>query len=143
MQLDTLRDACAAVKTGGFATRVAVSCLALQRAGMFPLHFWMPRSTAAPAPAGDFIRRIEQTRYWRFDVSCDMFYRDADWGMLILMLGVVTMLLGAVLGLFSVNLKRTLACSSMSQIGFILVGVGMQGLWGRTISWQFTVRCFI
>ncbi len=37
---------------------------------------------------------------------------------------------GAVLALFSVNLKRTLACSSVSQIGFILVGIGMQGLLG-------------
>ena len=40
------------------------------------------------------------------------------------------MVLGAVLPLFSVNLKRTLACSSVSQIGFILVGIGMQGLLG-------------
>ena len=38
------------------------------------------------------------------------------------------MVLGAVLALFSVDLKRTLACSSMSQIGFILIGIGMQGL---------------
>ena len=33
--------------------------------------------------------------------------------------------LGAVLAVFSIDLKRTLACSSMSQIGFILVGVAM------------------
>ena len=38
---------------------------------------------------------------------------------------------GALLAVFSVDLKRTLACSSMSQIGFILVGVGMQGLLGE------------
>ncbi|MBE6928890.1 MAG: sodium:proton antiporter, partial [Ruminococcaceae bacterium] len=56
---------------------------------------------------------------------------DQRWGMLVLCFGVVTMLLGAVLALFSVNLKRTLACSSMSQIGFILVGVGMMALLGH------------
>ena len=33
--------------------------------------------------------------------------------------------------MFSVDLKRTLACSSVSQIGFILVGIGMQGLLGH------------
>ena len=38
------------------------------------------------------------------------------------------MLLGAVLGVFSNDLKRTLACSSVSQIGFILTGVAMQVL---------------
>ena len=37
---------------------------------------------------------------------------------------------GALLAVFSVDLKRTLACSSMSQIGFILVGVGMMELLG-------------
>ncbi|MBR6803514.1 MAG: hypothetical protein IKM57_01220, partial [Paludibacteraceae bacterium] len=33
--------------------------------------------------------------------------------------GLITMFLGALLALFSVNFKRTLACSSVSQIGFI------------------------
>lgn len=33
--------------------------------------------------------------------------------------------------MFSIDLKRTLACSSMSQIGFILVGIGLQGLLGE------------
>lgn len=47
------------------------------------------------------------------------------YGLLVLVLGVITMALGAVLALFSVNLKRTLACSSMSQIGFILTGISM------------------
>ena len=64
-------------------------------------------------------------------ISCYMFYGDEKWGSLILALGVVTMFGGAVLAVFSVDLKRTLACSSMSQIGFILVGTGMQCLLGE------------
>ncbi len=47
------------------------------------------------------------------------------------MLAMVTMLGGAVLAVFSVNLKRTLACSSMSQIGFILTGIAMSCLLGE------------
>ena len=38
--------------------------------------------------------------------------------------------LGAFLALFSIDLKRTLAYSSVSQIGFILIGIGMQGVLG-------------
>ena len=60
-----------------------------------------------------------------------LFWTELSWSTVILALGVVTMVLGAVLALFSVDLKRTLACSSMSQIGFILVGVAMQGLLGH------------
>ena len=64
-------------------------------------------------------------------VTCsDLFLHDVAWGRVILALGVVTMLGGALLAVFSVDLKRTLACSSMSQIGFIMVGAGMQGLLG-------------
>ena len=57
--------------------------------------------------------------------------RSVSWGNTLLFLGVVTMLLGGILALLSVNLKRTLACSSMSQIGFILVGISMQTLLGE------------
>ena len=64
-------------------------------------------------------------------LSCQLFRDDPVWGMLILSLGAVTMFLGAVLALFSNNLKKTLACSSMSQIGFILTGIGTMGLLGR------------
>ena len=48
-----------------------------------------------------------------------------------LILGMITMLMGAILALFSINLKRTLACSSMSQIGFMMVGIAMQGILGE------------
>lgn len=41
------------------------------------------------------------------------------------------MVLGAILAVFSIDLKRTLACSSMSQIGFILTGCAMQCLLGE------------
>ena len=41
------------------------------------------------------------------------------------------MVLGAILAVFSIDLKRTLACSSMSQIGFILTGCSMQCLLGE------------
>ncbi|MCI7813620.1 MAG: sodium:proton antiporter [Robinsoniella sp.] len=104
------------------------------KAGAFPLHIWLPKAhPVAPAPASALLSGI-LTKTGIFGiliVSCDLFLRDASWGSLILGIGVVTMLGGALLAVFSVDLKRTLACSSMSQIGFILVGVGMQGLLGE------------
>ena len=53
----------------------------------------------------------------------------------------MTMVLGAVLALFSVDSKRTLACSSMSQIGFILVGTAMQGFLNGENAWRPGARC--
>ena len=62
---------------------------------------------------------------------CNIFLYDKKWGTLLLLLGLCTMFGGALLAVFSVDFKRTLACSSMSQIGFILTGIGMQCVLGE------------
>ena len=104
------------------------------KAGMFPLHIWLPKAhPVAPAPASALLSGI-LTKSGVFGVilvTCFLTDGDAAWGRLLLALATVTMVTGAVLAVFSVDLKRTLACSSMSQIGFILVGVAMRGLLGE------------
>lgn len=103
------------------------------KAGAFPLHIWLPKAhPVAPAPASALLSGIltKAGMYGILLLTADLFFGSAAWGGLILILGVFTMVLGALLALLSVDLKRTLACSSVSQIGFILVGVGMSGLLG-------------
>jgi len=104
------------------------------KAGMFPLHIWLPKAhPVAPAPASALLSGV-LTKTGIFGVlvvSCDILRYDPAWGKVILLLGSITMVLGAVLALFSIDLKRTLACSSMSQIGFILIGIAMQCLLGE------------
>lgn len=104
------------------------------KAGAFPLHIWLPKAhPVAPAPASALLSGI-LTKTGIFGIiitSSGLFLHNAGWGSLILGIGVLTMVGGALLAVFSVDLKRTLACSSMSQIGFIMVGIGMQGLLGE------------
>lgn len=104
------------------------------KAGAFPLHIWLPKAhPVAPAPASALLSGI-LTKAGVFGIlilSCQLFWHDGVWGSVILTIGVVTMFLGALLALYSVNIKRTLACSSLSQIGFIMVGIGMIGLLGE------------
>ncbi len=105
----------------------------LAKAGSFPLHIWLPTAhPAAPAPASAVLSGviIKSGVFGLLAVSVQVFRFQIPWGRLILILGLVTMVLGAVLAVFSTDLKRTLACSSVSQIGFILVGVAMQTLLG-------------
>jgi len=101
------------------------------KAGMFPLHIWLPKAhPVAPSPASALLSGV-LTKVGIYGILMTSWsviagqeaYRS--FGILVLVLGTITMVLGAVLALFSVNLKRTLACSSMSQIGFILIGIGM------------------
>ena len=104
------------------------------KAGAFPLHIWLPKAhPVAPAPASALLSGI-LTKTGVFGIlviSCQILLHEGVWGTFVLLTGVLTMAAGAVLALFSIDFKRTLACSSVSQIGFILTGIGMQGLLGE------------
>jgi formate hydrogenlyase subunit 3/multisubunit Na+/H+ antiporter MnhD subunit len=103
------------------------------KAGMYPLHIWLPKAhPVAPAPASALLSGIltKAGVFGILAVSANIFLHDFAWGAVIVTIGVITMFLGAVIAVFSIDIKRTLACSSMSQIGFILLGVGMQCILG-------------
>ena len=87
----------------------------------------------APAPASALLSGIltKTGVFGILAVTVTMFRHDMAWGKVLLVPGAVTMVLGAILAVFSIDLKRTLACSSMSQIGFILTGCAMQCLLGE------------
>lgn len=104
------------------------------KAGLFPLHIWLPKAhPVAPAPASALLSGVltKTGISGMLIITAHILPGDLIWGNTLLVLGTVTMVLGAVLAVFSVNLKRTLACSSLSQIGFITVGVSMICLLGE------------
>ena len=137
LELQALRAAAAAgtIPDGTlFAAGLCVLTGFGAKAGMFPLHIWLPKAhPVAPAPASALLSGIltKSGLFGILAVTCGLFEGNVRWGGLLLTLGTVTMVLGAVLAVFSTDLKRTLACSSMSQIGFILVGAAMAGLLGK------------
>lgn len=132
LEIDRLYEACQGKNVYGAALCMLFGFGA--KAGVFPLHIWLPKAhPVAPAPASALLSGI-LTKTGLFGIlviSCKILLHDALWGTFILTLGVLTMVIGAVLALFSIDFKRTLACSSVSQIGFIMVGIGMQGLLGE------------
>lgn len=101
---------------------------------MWPVHTWLPGSyTEAPASATALLSGIitKAGIFGIFGITAKIFLYDAAWGNVVLLFGVATMLWGGFMALCQTNLKTILAYSSMSQIGFILVGIGMQGLLGE------------
>ena len=104
------------------------------KAGMFPVHIWLPKAhPVAPAPASALLSGIlTKSGVFGMIVICSRLMAGNEaFGNGLLVLASITMFLGALLALFSVDLKRTLACSSMSQIGFISVGLSMMVLLGE------------
>ena len=107
------------------------------KAGIFPLHIWLPVAhPVAPAPASALLSGIllKSGIFGILLTTKSLFPADLLWGNILLVLAVITMLLGGILGIFSTDLKRTLACSSMSQIGFILFGIACVSLLGEEIT---------
>ncbi|MCD8380598.1 MAG: complex I subunit 5 family protein [Lachnospiraceae bacterium] len=101
------------------------------KAGAWPVHIWLPKAHAvAPAPASAVLSGI-LTKVGVFGVwmTClCVFWESGLFFFILLLIGLVTMLTGAILAIWSVDIKRTFACSSVSQIGFILTGISCFGL---------------
>lgn len=101
------------------------------KAGAFPVHVWLPDSyTQAPVPATALLSAILSKTgvFGLMLVSLELLPLQGSWGVFLLAIGVITMVVGGIRGVMSANFKTTLAFSSMSQIGFVLTGVGMQVL---------------
>lgn len=98
------------------------------KAGMFPLHIWLPKAHAvAPSPSSALLSGIltKSGVYGIIICVCNIFISNYTFAFILLVLALITMCLGSILALFSIQLKRTLACSSMSQIGYILLALAM------------------
>jgi hydrogenase-4 component B len=101
------------------------------KASMFPLHVWLPKAhPAAPTPASAVLSGILiKTGIFGIIITVGiMMEGDIFLSTAILVLGFTNMFVGGFFALFQRNIKRILAYSSMSQAGYILVGIGLIGL---------------
>ncbi|MFI3176831.1 MAG: complex I subunit 5 family protein [Eubacteriales bacterium] len=104
------------------------------KAGVYPLHIWLPKAhPVAPAPASALLSgALTKTGIFGILIVTSCIFMDNEsYGIWLLSLGTITMLIGAISALCAVHIKRILACSSMSQIGFILIGIAMYVLLGE------------
>lgn len=110
------------------------------KAGMFPVHVWLPDAhPAAPSPVSAALSGIMlKTGIYGmirvvFNVYSPEFISTANWDTVMLILAGITTLLGSAMALLQDDLKRRLAYSSIAQIGYIALGIFLlseQGLTG-------------
>ncbi|MCR5785740.1 MAG: hypothetical protein K6G40_08895 [Eubacterium sp.] len=95
------------------------------KAGAFPLHIWLPSSyKEAPSPLTALLSGVlSKAGLFGIIVCCSkIFWGDEKWSAFVLIIALFTMAIGGIGAMFSADMKVTVAYSSMSQIGFILVG---------------------
>ncbi|MCC8036438.1 MAG: NADH-quinone oxidoreductase subunit E [Rikenellaceae bacterium] len=97
------------------------------KAGIFPLHSWLPEAhPAAPAHVSAFMSgvMIKTGVYGMLRVLSAMGEGLAAGGMILLVVGIVTALYGALLAAVQNDMKRLLAYSSIENIGIIFTAMG-------------------
>jgi multicomponent Na+:H+ antiporter subunit D len=93
---------------------------------MVPLHAWLPDAyQAAPSAVSAVLAGATTTAgvYAMLRISYMLFGALAI-GLMLVVLGLITMVVGGLMALVQRDLKRLLAYSCISQIGYILLGVG-------------------
>ncbi|MDZ4180844.1 MAG: complex I subunit 5 family protein [Coriobacteriia bacterium] len=116
------------------------------KAGMLPVHVWLPDAhPVAPSPASALLSgvMIKAGAYGIFrtvtalfrpavleDISEELWHATSSFGLVVLWIGIATMAIGVILALGQHNAKRMLAYHSVSQMGFILAGIGAAGYLG-------------
>lgn len=99
------------------------------KAAMIPFHAWLPDAhSSAPSPisamlSGVLIKAIGI--YALIRLFFNIFDLDMEISVVITVLGVLSMIVGGVLAIGQGDMKRLLAYSSISQMGYVVIGVGM------------------
>jgi len=107
------------------------------KAGLFPVHVWLPLAhPAAPSPVSALMSgvMIKMGVYGLLRVLTLLTPAPTLWGELLVGVGIVSGLLGAVLSLTQRDLKRVLAYSSVENMGIIVTGLGI-GVLGQSLGY--------
>jgi len=121
----------AGAHTAGTATLVLFLVLlgAGSKAGLVPLHAWLPLAhPAAPSHVSALMSGVmtKVAIYGFLRIALDLVGPMSWWsGMVVLVVGGVTAVLGVLYALMQQDLKRLLAYSSVENIGIIFVGIGL------------------
>ncbi len=104
----------------------------------WPVHTWLPDAhTDAPTAASVMLAGVllKMGGYGLLRINVGMFPSQADkFAWVLVVLGVVSVLYGAVITMRQTDLKRLIAYSSVSHMGLVLVGIGSVGISQGTLS---------
>ncbi|WP_310611767.1 NADH-quinone oxidoreductase subunit L [Limnohabitans sp.] len=110
---------------------VTVICIclfigAMGKSAQFPLHVWLPDSMEGPTPISALIHAATMVTAGIFMVTrMSPFFELSDTALnLILIIGAITALFMGFLGLIQNDIKRVVAYSTLSQLGYMTVALG-------------------
>src|SRR5947209_156192 len=122
---------------GASATFIAllIFCGAVGKSGQFPLHVWLPDAMEGPTPVSALIHAATMVAAGVFLVArvYPIFSLGAVHGVttsltVVVWVGVVTALIASLIAIAQADIKRILAYSTVSQLGLMMVSLGVGGV---------------
>ncbi len=100
------------------------------KAGLAPLHFWLPRAHPAPSAGVSAVMSggmVKVALYVIIRYGFIVFGSAVEpwWGTALMLAGAASVLIGALRAMLEVELKTVLACSTVEHVGLIAVGLGV------------------
>jgi NADH-quinone oxidoreductase subunit L len=127
---------------------ITIICLllfmgAMGKSAQFPLHVWLPDAMEGPTPVSALIHAATMVTAGIYMVArlSPMFSLAPDALAVVAIIGTTTAVLGATIALVNNDIKRVVAYSTVSQLGYMFAGLGV-GLWASAIFHLMTHAFF-
>ena len=128
---------------------VALFIACIGKSGQFPLHTWLPDAMAGPTPVSSLLHSSTMVVAGVFLVArlYPLFHTGLDINLagqhfnLIAVIGGITILIAAALAFVQADIKKVLAYSTVSQLGYMMMGLGV-GAWVPVVFHIFTHAFF-
>jgi NADH-quinone oxidoreductase subunit L len=114
---------------GGMASIAAllIFCGAMGKSAQFPLHVWLPDAMEGPTPVSALIHAATMVAAGVYMLCRIIFLLDPTALLVIAYIGGFTALLAALIAIQQNDIKRILAYSTISQLGYMVMAVGLAG----------------
>ena len=128
---------------------IALFIACIGKSGQFPLHTWLPDAMAGPTPVSSLLHSstmvvagvfLVARLYPVFHVGLEINVHGQSFN-LIAVIGGITVLIAAVLAFVQDDIKKVLAYSTVSQLGYMMMGLGV-GAWTAAVFHIFTHAFF-
>src|ERR1700722_5017524 len=104
-----------------------IFCGAVGKSAQFPLHVWLPDAMEGPTPVSALIHAATMVAAGVYMLCRIFFLLNADALHVIAYIGGFTALLAALIAVQQNDIKRIIAYSTLSQLGYMVMAVGLNG----------------
>ena len=104
-----------------------IFCGAVGKSAQFPLHVWLPDAMEGPTPVSALIHAATMVAAGVYMLCRVLFVLNADALHVVAYIGGFTALLAATIAVQQNDIKRIIAYSTLSQLGYMVMAVGLAG----------------